>query len=165
MGAEPVVVERGERPYVFQRRSVTPDGFAEIADRLPELVGWLAARGVDAADAPFFRYNTVVAGGGEWEVEAGVPVASLPEPEGDVGVALLPAGRYATLTHVGHPKGLSAATTALLEWARERGLEWDMRVVDGTERWGCRVESYRTDPRVEPDPARWEVELAFRLSD
>ncbi|QGV79108.1 GyrI-like domain-containing protein [Streptomyces ficellus] len=165
--AEPVVVERPEQPYVFMRRSVRMDGFGEIADRLPELVGWLGARDIELADAPFFRFVTVDMAG-ESEVEAGVPVAplpSLPEPEGDVGVALLPAGRYATLTHVGHPDRLFAAAAALREWADERGLAWDMREVDGVERWGCRIESYRTDPRVEPDPSRWETELAFRLAD
>jgi hypothetical protein len=30
---------------------------------------------------------------------------------------------------------------------------------------GCRVESYLTDPRVEPDMDRWETEPAFRLAD
>ncbi|MET9431878.1 GyrI-like domain-containing protein [Streptomyces sp. NPDC003036] len=164
-GISPVVEERPEQPYVFLRRSVTMDHFAEVADRLPELVGWLAARDIPRAGAPFFRYNTVAPDGGACEVEAGIPVASALEPEGDVGVALLPAGRYATLTRVGHPEGLLAAVGTLLEWAREQGLEWDMRVVDGVERWGCRIESYRTDPREEPDPAKWETELAFRLAD
>ncbi|MFF8830671.1 GyrI-like domain-containing protein [Streptomyces sp. NPDC015131] len=167
MFADPVVVERAEQPYVFMRRSVRMDGFAEIADRLPELIGWLAARDLAIADAPFFRYVTVDMAS-ESLVEAGVPVAASsapPEPEGDVGVALLPAGRYATLTHVGHPDRLLAAAQWLREWAGEKGLEWDMREVDGVERWGCRLESYRTDPRVEPDPSRWETELAFRLAD
>ncbi|MDN3294767.1 GyrI-like domain-containing protein [Streptomyces ficellus] len=167
MSAGPVVVERPERPYVFMRRRVTMDGFAEIADRLPELIGWLAARGIEVADAPFFRFNTVNVrdAAGEWEVEAGVPVTSPPEPEGDIGVALLPAGRYATLTHVGHPDRLFEAVRTLREWADEQGLQWDMREVDGVERWGCRIESYRTDPRVEPDPSQWETELSFRLAD
>ncbi|MGA4802123.1 GyrI-like domain-containing protein [Streptomyces lavendulocolor] len=163
---EPVLVDRAEQPYVFMRRSVTMDGFAEVADRLPELVGWLTGRGVAIAGAPFFRYNSLDMAG-ESEVEAGVPVAGgppLPEPEGDVGVAVLPAGRYATLTHVGHPDRLLEAAAALRAWAGERGLQWDMREVDGVERWGCRIESYRTDPRVEPDPSRWETELAFRLA-
>ncbi|MFF8288398.1 GyrI-like domain-containing protein [Streptomyces sp. NPDC016309] len=165
MFPEPVVVERPERPYVFMRRSVTAEGFAEIADRLPELVGWLAARGIERAGAPFFRFTTVDPAG-ETVVEAGVPVVPpVPDPEGDIGVALLPAGRYATLTRTGHPDGLPAAAAALRQWAGERGLEWDMRVVDGVERWGCRTESYRTDPRVEPDPSKWEIELAFRLAD
>ncbi|MFG3504724.1 GyrI-like domain-containing protein [Streptomyces sp. NPDC047821] len=166
MFPEPVVVERAEQPYVFMRRSVTMRGFGEVADRLPELVGWVMARGIEMADAPFFRFNTVDVDG-ESEVEAGIPVSlgSLPEPEGDIGVAMLPAGRYATLTHVGHPDRLLEAAATLREWAHGRGLEWDMREVDGVERWGCRIESYRTDPRVEPDPSRWETELAFRLAD
>ncbi|MEW2631198.1 hypothetical protein AB0903_05965 [Streptomyces sp. NPDC048389] len=38
-----------------------------------------------------------------------------------------------------------------------------MTVVDGVEHWGCRTESCRTGPRVEPDMSKWEIELAFRL--
>ncbi|MEU9983913.1 GyrI-like domain-containing protein [Streptomyces sp. NPDC050856] len=162
--SEPVVVERPEQPYVFMRRSVRMDGFGEVADRLPELLGWLAARDIAVAGAPFFRFNTVDLGGVS-EVEAGLPVLAPPRPEGDVGVAVLPAGRYATLTHIGHPDQLFGAITTLRKWADEQGLEWDMREVDGVERWGCRIETYRTDPRVQPDPARWETELAFRLAD
>jgi hypothetical protein len=33
------------------------------------------------------------------------------------------------------------------------------------ERWNARIESYRTDPNVQPDMNKWEVELAFRLAD
>ena len=29
-----------------------------------------------------------------------------------------------TLTHVGHPSELAAATKALLDWAAEQGLTW-----------------------------------------
>ena len=54
---------------------------------------------------------------GESEVEAGMPVVSTPEPEGDIGIAVLPAGRYVTVTHVGHPDRLPGIITALREWA------------------------------------------------
>ncbi|PRH80905.1 GyrI-like domain-containing protein [Streptomyces solincola] len=162
--SSPEVRRRPEQPYVFLRRTVRMDGFAEIADRLPELVAWLAARDVPVGGAPFFRYNSLSLDG-ECEVEAGVPVADLPEPEGDVGVALLPAGDYAVLTHTGPPDLLPEAETALRAWAAAEGREWDMREVDGTERWGCRLELYRTDPRLHPDPADWQIDLAFRLAD
>jgi hypothetical protein len=33
------------------------------------------------------------------------------------------------------------------------------------ERWGARVETYLTDPEVEPDMSKWVTELAFRLAD
>ncbi|MFF8842342.1 GyrI-like domain-containing protein [Streptomyces sp. NPDC015127] len=160
----PAIVERGEQLYAYIRGSVRMDDFAVIADRLPELIGWLDARGADFAGAPFFRFNTV-AMDAESVVEAGIPVASMPEPEGDIGMALLPAGRYATVHHHGHPAQLPDVVTALRAWAAREGLSWDMTEVDGVEHWACRVESYLTDPRVEPDPSNWEIELAFRLAD
>lgn len=161
---QPTIVERGEQPYAFIRGSVRMDTFASIADRLPELIRWLADRGAEFAGAPFFRFNSIDMEG-ELEVEAGVPVVSTPEPEGDIGVAVLPAGRYVTVTHVGHPDRLPGIITAVREWAERQSLEWDMTVVDGVERWACRLESYLTDPREEPDMSKWEIELAFRLAD
>jgi effector-binding domain-containing protein len=160
----PAIVERGEQLYAYIRGSVRMDDFAVIADRLPELFGWLDARGAGFAGAPFFRFNTV-AMDAESVVEAGMPVTSMPEPEGDIGMALLPAGRYATVHHHGHPDQLFDIVTALRAWAAREGLAWDMTEVDGVEHWACRLESYLTDPRVEPDPSKWEIELAFRLAD
>ncbi|MET9420663.1 GyrI-like domain-containing protein [Streptomyces sp. NPDC006540] len=160
----PVVVERGEQLYAYVRGSVRMDAFALIADRLPELINWLAGNGAEFAGAPFFRFNTIDMDG-ESVVEAGMPVVSAPEPEGDIGVAVLPPGRYATVTHVGHPDQLAGVVTAMHEWAGREGLEWDMTMVDGVEHWACRTETYKTDPRVEPDMSKWEIELAFRLAD
>ncbi|GGT13084.1 DNA gyrase inhibitor [Streptomyces kurssanovii] len=159
-----MVVEREEQLYAYVRGSVRMDAFALIADRLPELINWLAGNGAEFAGAPFFRFNTIDMEG-ESVVEAGMPVASAPEPEGDIGLAVLPPGRYATVTHVGHPDRLAGVVTAMHEWAGREGLEWDMTVVDGAEHWTCRTETYKTDPRVEPDMSKWEIELAFRLAD
>jgi effector-binding domain-containing protein len=60
------------------------------------------------------------------EVENGVPVAAPAGGEGEVISGVLPAGRYATVTHVGHPSELFEATKALLDWAAGQGLTWDM---------------------------------------
>ncbi|WP_199185631.1 GyrI-like domain-containing protein [Streptomyces carminius] len=177
--AGPAVEERAGQPYVGVRRTVTMDTFAVAGDRLPEIIGWLAERGAAPAGPPFFRYR-VIDMAGELEVEAGVPVAA-PQPvgggdggdggtagTGGIGAELfngtLPAGRYAVLTHRGHPDELIEVTAGLLDWAAGRGLEWDMAETAAGQRWGCRLESYLTDPRVEPDMSRWEVELAFRLA-
>lgn len=163
-GISPSIVTRGEQPYAYIRGSVRMDEFSVLADRLPELIGWLAGRGTPFAGAPFFRYDALDMDA-ESVVEAGVPVTEAPEPEGDIGVGVLPAGRYVTVTHLGHPDRLFDVVTELREWARREGLEWDMSEVNGVEHWACRLESYLTDPRVEPDPSKWEVELAFRLAD
>jgi effector-binding domain-containing protein len=70
-----------------------------------------------------------------------------------------------TTMHVGHPDELFSATTDLLAWAEEQGLTWDMSETPDGERWGSRLEWYLTDPADEPDMAKWETELAFRLAD
>ncbi|MEN8653939.1 GyrI-like domain-containing protein [Streptomyces sp. 21So2-11] len=162
---EPTVIERGEQPYAAIRGQLTMESFGLIADRMPELFAWVAAHGTEPVGGPFFRYN-VIGADGQLEVEAGVPVSTSPETEGDVLVGLLPAGRYVTVTHVEHPDQLVEVTERLLTWAAERDLEWDLvRTVDGGERWACRLEIFKTDLRVEPDPAKWEAEVAFRLAD
>jgi effector-binding domain-containing protein len=134
----------------------------ELGSVVPPLTdrvfGWLTARGITPAGPPFWRY-VVVDMDNELELEAGVPVASLVEGTGEISV--LPAGRYATVVHTGHPDTLVTATRDLLEWAAEHDLEWDS---DG-ETWGCRLEEYLSDPDEVPDMREWQTRLAFRLHD
>ncbi len=98
-------------------------------------------------------------------VEAGVPVAAVVAGEGDVVSGVLPAGRYVTVTHVGHPDELLDVTATLLRWAEQQDLDWDMADTADGQRWGCRLEVYRTDPSDEPDLNKWETDLGFRLAD
>jgi len=164
MTAAPRIIERPEQPYVAIKRAITMQTFPEIADRLPELFAWLGARGVEPAGAPFFKYDVI-----DMErrlvVEAGVPVAAPVEVDGDVVAGVLPAGRYATVTHVGHPDELIEATAGLLAWAERRGLAWDAWPTDEGEAWGCRLEVLMTNPAEEPDMRKWETELVFKLAD
>jgi len=99
------------------------------------------------------------------EIEAGVPVAAAVAGDDGVVTGVLPAGRYATLTHVGHPSELVAATGALLDWAAGQGLTFDVTPGDDGEQWACRLENYLTDPSQEPDMSKWVTELAFKLAD
>ena len=75
-----------------------------------------------------------------------MPVAAAVAGDDRVVAGVLPAGRYATLTHVGHPSELMAATKALLDWAAEQGLTWDVTPGEDGDRWACRLENYLTDP-------------------
>jgi effector-binding domain-containing protein len=101
----------------------------------------------------------------ELEIDVGVPVAAAVDGDGQVIPGVLPAGRYAALTHVGPPGELAEATGALLDWAAREGLSWDMSPGEGGERWGSRLEIYLTDPGQEPDMSKWETQLAFKLAD
>lgn len=153
------IVEYPERHYVSVRKLITMTTFATVADRLMEVYGWLAQRGVEPVGAPFFRFN-VIDMDGQLDVEAGWEIAEPIEGEGEVVAGTLPAGRYASTTHIGHPDKLMGAIQAL----REEGLDFDMTQEADGEHWGCRLEIYKTDPRVEPDWDKWAIELQFRLA-
>lgn len=162
MHTEPGTVERPEQPYVAVRGTVTMATISTMADRIPEVFAWLAARGLDPAGPPFLRY-LVIDMKHELEVEAGVPLAAPVAGDGEIRAGVLPAGRYAAVTHTGPYDGLVPTIADLRRWADDQGLAWDMTREGRVERWGCRIESYRTDPRQEPDPAAWETDVFFRL--
>ncbi|MET9220832.1 GyrI-like domain-containing protein [Streptomyces sp. NPDC003300] len=160
----PRIVDRAARPYAAVRALVTMESVDTIAHRIPEVIGRLSALGVEPAGPPFLKYN-VIDMARQLEVEAGVPVAGAVVRDGDLFSGVLPAGRFVTYTHLGSPAGLVGATALLLDWALAAGLRWDMRPTAEGDRWGCRMESYRTDPRSQPDTAKWETDLEFRLAD
>jgi len=164
MNVTPEIEQRAAQPYAGISAWLPMADLGSIAHRIPEVFGWLGARGIAPAGAPFFRYH-VIDMSRQLLVEAGIPVASAVGDEGDVRGGTLPAGRYAVMTHTGAPETLVAATAALLDWAKAQGLSFDVAETDDGERWGCRIESYLTDPAEQTDMTKWQTELAFRLAD
>jgi hypothetical protein len=163
---EPRVIDRPATPFVGTTTGVTTTTFAQIADRIPELIGALISHRTTPTGAPFFRYLELR--GEAMTVQVGVPVpagATLPEhvTPFPIETGELPAGRYAGLTHVGPFDGLHGATERLLGWARDQGWPLDVDTVGGVEKWAARLEIYLTDPRIETDPAQYRTELAIKL--
>jgi effector-binding domain-containing protein len=166
MITEPKLEYRDEQPYVAIRSQVTmPELGTVLPPHIGELFGWLGSKDVAPAGAPLWRYH-VVDMEVKLEVDVAIPVATAVTGEGHIIADVLPAGRYAVLVHIGPYEGLYEATAALLAWAEEKGLIWDKWPVGPSgEGWRARVETYFTDPTKEPDPAKWETELAFKLAD
>jgi effector-binding domain-containing protein len=165
MTTEPEITELPARPYAAIPASVTMETIGAVVPPLNgEVHGWLAARGIAPAGPPFWKYN-VIDMARNLEVEAGCTVAEPVTGDGRLVAGTLPAGRYATLRHVGHPSTLVAATAGLLDWAAAKGLKWDIAPSAAGERWGARLEIYLSDPESEPDMTKWVTELAFRLAD
>ena len=164
MDVEPEITQRAVQPYAGISAWVTMAAIGSVADRIPEIFSWLGARGIAPAGPPFFRYH-IIDMDRQLQVEVGVPVASAVEDDGEIRAGTLPAGRFAVMTHSGAPDTLMAATAELLEWAKTRGLAWDVSPTDAGERWGCRLEFYLTDPAEQPDASKWQTQLAFRLAD
>jgi effector-binding domain-containing protein len=163
MSSAPEIETRAEQPYVAIRAKVTMGEIEAFARRFGEVFGWLDGHDLAPAGPPFFKYN-VIDMARELEMEAGVPVATAISGDDQVVAGVLPAGRYATLTHMGHPSELMAATKALLDWAAEQGLAWDVTPGEDGDRWACRLENYLTDPDQEPDMSKWVTQLAFKLA-
>jgi effector-binding domain-containing protein len=164
MSATPEITERSEQPYAAIMAHVTMQELGQHGRRIGEVFAWLAERGVAPAGAPFFKYN-VIDMERQLEVEAGVPVTAIGDGDDQVMAGVIPAGRYATVTHVGHPDELLGVTRALLDWAAERGIQFDTSQAGDGEHWAARLEIYLTDPSEEPDMSKWETQLAFRLAD
>ena len=165
MALNPEVVSREAQPYVSITSSVA---MARLGEQLvplhDEVFGWLAANGVQPAGPPFWKYNKIDMER-ELEVEVGVPTAVQISGDDRVQGRLLPAGNYVMAQHVGHPDRLVDATGELLDWARAKGLSWDMAESSDGERWAARLEEYLTDPISQPEMDKWRTNLLFKLAD
>jgi GyrI-like small molecule binding domain len=149
MTNEPQISQRPAQPYLGLRRRVTDGVAAAVDGAFPELFRRLGAAGVQPAGPPFIRFLATDDAGDPTELELAVPV------DADAATDVLPAGRYATLVHVGPYRSetqpdLAVARAALREWAGQEGLSVS-----------CYLEHYRIGPVENPDYTKWETELAF----
>src|SRR5262249_60222583 len=111
----------------------------------PGLAGGGAGGAAAPAGPPLIRY-LVIDMAGELQLELGVPVAAPVAASGRVQPGVLPEGRYAVLRHTGPYDGLMASNAALLQWARDNGVEFDTRDTPQGTAWRGRAEHYRTAP-------------------
>jgi effector-binding domain-containing protein len=161
---QPMIEQRAALPYAGIRMQFPMDGFPAAVDAaFPELFGWLADRGIQPAGPPFIRYHAIDMPA-RLDVEFGIPLAAAAQGDDRVRPGVLPAGRYVTLRHTGPYDGLIASNAALQDWAEARDITFDSRDTDHGEAWHSRVEHYLTDPSAEPDPAKWQVDIAYLVS-
>jgi effector-binding domain-containing protein len=159
------VEERVDQPYAAIRTEVDMGGFGEILGPMwGEVFGWLGHQGIEPAGPPLIRY-LVVDMARKLQIDVGVPVGGPTAGNGRIIGEVVPGGRYACLTYTGDYGGLVGANAALQEWAAARGLAFDQHLTKRGDVFGGRIESYLTDPAQEPDPSRWETEVAYRLAD
>jgi effector-binding domain-containing protein len=161
----PRIEERGEQPFVAIRTTATMETLGTVVDStFPRLFAWLAERDIAFTGAPFIRY-LVIDMEGELLLEMGAPVQHATPGDDAVITGVLPAGRYATLRHIGPYDGLVASNAALQRWAEQHDIRWDAEETDAGTGWRNRLEVYVTDPSAEPDPGKWVVDLAYLIAD
>lgn len=161
MLSEPTLEQRAAQPYVALLRRQVP--FHELGRVLPplhdEVLQWLQNKGIAPSGAPFFRYLVIEMEAGQFDVEVGWPVATPVQGEAPLIAGQLPAGRYGVILNTGPFDDLTGAHDALLQWGKAKGITW--QTSDHGRLWGANLESYLTDPAEEPDPQKWETEIAF----
>ena len=160
MLSAPKMEQRAAQPYVALRRTVS---LQELGPVLPplhdELLAWLNGQGVTPAGAPFFRYLVMDMDADSFTVDVGWPVAASVAVAEPIVADELPAGRYGVILNTGPFNDLVGAHYALLTWGDQQGIAW--QTDDDGKAWGARIEFYITDPAEEPDPQKWETEVAF----
>jgi effector-binding domain-containing protein len=165
MNTEPKIDEREELHYMGIRTQVTMGemGSGIIPQLLNEIIAWLGKQGTEPQGAPFMRYH-VINMAAKLDIELGFPVAEAMEGNGRVQMAVLPAGRYASLIYTGIQNGM-AGNKVLIDWAKTNGVQWDRWDDENGDAFRSRYETYLTNPDDEPDPAKWETEVAIKLAD
>ncbi len=165
MITQPKIDSRSEQPYVGIRvRVAMPDMPTVLPALFDEGAAWMASRSIPITKAPFIRYY-VTDMAGQLDLEVGYPVENGSVGDERMKAGVLPAGRYASLLHIGSYDGLYEANRVLVDWAKDNGIEWATYQANGEEVFVSRLETYLTDPSQEPDESKWETEVAIRLPD
>ena len=157
--AEPITTDVPERQTIVARfddvtmadiRTIMDTGFSAVGQVLQEL-------GVQPVGGAFSKYDGDPSQ--TFSIELGFPVAeALDEPRNvrDVVVipSSLPAGRVATVSHVGGYEALGEAWGSFMAWLRQQD------VTLGQGFW----EVYVTEPDPEADPATVRTDLVVPLA-
>ena len=143
-----------ETPILYMRRRVQQSEIgAALGELLPGVYAYAMKNGIPLAGQPVCRYC-------EWSnagvtLEAGIPVATPAQGEGDVLAGALQAGSAATTVHVGPYDSLHGAHAAIEAWLGEHALK------PAGDPW----EVYVTDPGEVPNPAEWQTEVVWPTNE
>lgn len=143
------IVTRAAQPTAVVHEKVPTNELPQFFARAyGQVFGAMQAQGVAPAGPPFALYlgmptETV-------EVEAGFPLRQqLKAESGAVHPGTLPGGKCVHGVHVGPYETLKQTYDELWKWAGEKQLK------PHDEMW----ETYLSDPKAEPDPAKWQTEI------
>ena len=165
MITEPKLERRSEQYFAAVRRQVSIPFGRLLTPMWDEVHAWLQGKGLAAAGAPFIRYLTTDMER-KLDLEVGFPVPAAVPGDERITAGILPAGRYAVLEYTGpyDGDGMFKANIAMMEWAHDNNIAWQVSMRDNVDWWGARLEYYFTDPAAEPDPNKWQAELAILVS-
>ncbi|MBZ0111736.1 MAG: GyrI-like domain-containing protein [Thermoanaerobaculia bacterium] len=166
MRVGPKLIKRVAQRYAGIREQVDRDELPAVVPRtLSELLAFLEQHQVQGTGPLLIRYLMVDYNTGEVEVDIGVPVAAGLPTSRRVEMRQIPAGTFATVTHVGSYDTLVETTANLLDWARQAKVSWRVSERHNVTRWEARVEHYVVGPSIEPESKNWQTEIAILVAE
>lgn len=166
MITEPKIERRKKQHYVAIRMAVPIPFGKYLQPAWNEVFEWMMNNDIKPSGPALIRYLTTDMAK-ELDIDVGFTVDKAIKGDERITGDFLPAGKYVTLLYTGpyKGKGIFKATVALLEWAKENKLQWNITKRKGVEWWNGRTEFYFSDPAVEKDPTKFKTELAFLVAD
>lgn len=157
------VEEWSERPWVGVRMTAALPEWGRVNAQVPRVYAALAAAGGVPLGGPIYRYHRIRTPEEPMDLTVSVPVAACIALGDGFESGVLPAGRYAVARPDAGPDAVRSVHDELAAWLREHGLTPDAEEREDGVHWAARTEQYLTDPQVEPDRTKWEVEVAYLL--
>lgn len=140
-------------PVLFVRKETPVSGIGVALGSAYTAIWPFAERhGIHPNGAPYARYLSVTPERAVFE--AGVPVPTPLEGEGEIESGELPGCEAAVTMHIGPYDAMEPAYEAVRAWIREHDR------AEGGAPW----EVYHSDPASEPDPAKWRTEVVWPLA-
>lgn len=166
MITDPKIENRKEQPYVGVRTQVAMGelGNGIVPQLHSEAREWMNKQGIQPSGPSIIIYH-VINMADKLDIEMAWPVEKALISEGRIHAGVLPAGRYGFVVYTGDYSGLIGANGVLIDWAKANGINWDRWDDPNGDAFRARYETYMIDPGDEPDPAKWETEVAIKIAD
>ena len=159
----PQIIHRTAQRYIAVRLAVSIPFDDDMDPAFDELFSAFSRAGVEPNGMEFIKFNLIDMP--RLEIEVGMTTNAAVPLSGRLIEGELPAGRYVSLAYTGSYADLMDVTAMLVGWAKEKGLEWDSHQTPDGEKFACRLEVHDNNPSIEPDPAKLQTTLLFKLAD
>ncbi|MEO8404461.1 MAG: GyrI-like domain-containing protein [Chitinophagaceae bacterium] len=164
MTTSPKIQHRSKQPYAAIRTDVVMENIStELPPLIPKVKTWLEKNKIKPVGGPFFQYLTYDNTTRKLHVSVGFPVEKEVPGDEKITIDAFPEGDYAVEKYTGDYKNLNKAHRELESWATKNGYDAGHQTKNGVD-WGSRTEFYLNDPQDEPNPEKWETEIAFLVS-
>jgi effector-binding domain-containing protein len=159
----PTIESRPAQPYVGIAISAPMKEWGKVNDLVPQVFGWTAQNGLTIAGPLLYRYLIIGDMDKPFDVEVGVVVAEAAQGDGRIKAGEIPAGKYATIMHHGHPDKMVHSYARLEEWAKNEGIRFKTTQENGKEVWAGRFEFFLTNPEEQPDLDQWDMQILYQI--